>query len=356
MIMFNFVSRGATSSFLLNVREHLGLNIGCSLNSSVLQRQRSRKTPCKGVLLILAGACGILGSAQSRVQWQDTIRNPTVLVNVNQYIWDYIRNHPTWFSPDEAVTDFAIQNVSVSERPRAAEQYLKVRAYLEKKNLNIGTYMSGTTVGPDVEQTRYPPTNIAIENMPADARYVSTWPGDPNRMIIDVSDAATRHALHAEIQRNWKAVPAPIRFVDNAAIHSSAGKAQAWADYCQNMQELREIAEALGSRAIFNISAHIGTLSGEEIGNLLRAIGDNGIALEMPAPRLTDDAETLKAEVQYRELLDAGMGIIMIPVNIGEEQLTRWTLRWKRPDDHLYIARLFWKPPPSLEAGARSRK
>jgi hypothetical protein len=298
-----------------------------------------------GTILMNAGTL----PAQIRYHWQDSSENTTVLVNVNQYIRQYINAHPTWFNEDKTVTDFAVQDVAAAQRRRAAEDYASIRAELELRGMAVGTYMSGTTVAPESEQTRYPATNISLEQMPAGSRYVGTWPGEPDRRIIDVSDAYTRHALQAGIEKAWKAVPAPLRFVDNAAIHVSTGRGQPWESYCQNMRELRHIGEALGSRVIFNISAHIGMLSNKELQQLTDAVGDHGIALEMPAPRLVDGNKAVirMAELQYRKLLNTGMGIVLIPVDIDYDVLTRWVQAWRRPADHLYTARVFWKPPPT---------
>jgi hypothetical protein len=315
-----------------------------------------RRTSIGLLFVFVTATYGFHSSAETGYEWQDASRNTTVLVNVNQYIWEYMHSHPDWFSLDKTITDFVIQDVAVTGRARAAEQYTRIRSYLEQRNLSVGTYMSGTTVGPDAEQTRYPATNISIEKMPTDARYVSRWPGDPNRRIIDVADPGTRHALQDQIRMAWASIPAPIRFVDNAAIHSSAGKGQAWVEYCRNMRELRDIAEGFGSRAIFNISAHIGYLTSEELQQLITAIGHHGIALEMPMPATTDKVTISRAEMQYRKLLDAGMGVIMIPVNIDEESVTRWTLDWRRAEDHLYTAHLFWQPPSALQAKKESRQ
>ena len=45
----------------------------------------------------------------------------------------------------------------------------------------VGTYISGTTVEPEAVQTIYPLVAVPIEQMPANAKYVGSWPGHAER-------------------------------------------------------------------------------------------------------------------------------------------------------------------------------
>ncbi len=267
------------------------------------------------------------------------------MVNVNQYI----ENRPKeWFAQDKVITDLTILDVKPEKLAAAIEQYKRLRRDLASRGLYVGTYVSGRTVGPAMEQTGYPPGSVSIEQMPANARYVGSWPGQPDRKIIDVKDPDTRHAFQAGIRQMWESVPAPIRFIDNAAIHPAVVRGEPWKAYCENMQEIREIAESQGSRAIFNIAMHVGLMSDEDARELIAAVGpDNGIALEMPwHPSIQKSPEaTAKAQARYRQLLDSGLVVIMIPVDTPAGTLADWIRNWKKPTDHLYISGIFWKPP-----------
>jgi hypothetical protein len=265
-------------------------------------------------------------------------------VNVNEYIES---RPPGWFSQDKLVTDLAVSDPNPQTHDAAVQRYEKIRRQLGSRGITVGTYVSGTTVVPKAAQTKYPWSTVSLEDMPADARYLGAWPGQGNRKIIDLSDPATRHGLQVAVKRLWEQNPAPVRFVDNAAVHSSAGREQSWTAYCANIRELRILAESMGSKAIFNVSMHVGMLSDEDARQLIDAVGDGGIALEMPWHPFVQKStvETKKAERRYRQLLDSGMAIIMIPVKVDEQALVNWVRTWKKPADHLYISGVFWKQP-----------
>jgi len=281
-------------------------------------------------------------------EWPDSSKHWRVLVNVNQYIESRPRE---WFSQDRLVTDLTVVNVTPGTEGLAVERYKRVRNLLQSRGMYVGTYVSGTTIGPEADQTVYPPSAVTLERMPDSAHYVGSWPGQPDRRIIDVADAPTRQALQAGIKQLWERVPAPIRFVDNAAAHQSTGGKQPWTAYCKNMEEIRKMAESLGSRVIFNISMHTGVLSDEETRQLIQAVGrDNGIALEMPwAPAIRRSKEaTAIAKMRYRELLDNGLVVIMIPFETPAEQLAAWVRTWRKSTDHIYLSGIFWKPPETV--------
>jgi len=246
------------------------------------------------------------------------------------------------------ITDLTIVNVDASKRDLAIAQYRRVRNMLEDRGIVVGTYISGTSVTPAAERRTYPPTAVDLADLPPGARYVGSWPSEPNRKIIDVTDLATRHAFQARLRVLWEALPAPVRFVDNAAVHPAVGNGQPWQAYCQNMEEIRKIGESLGSRVIFNISLHVGTLSDEQTRELIQAVGHGGIALEMPwHPNIRRSKQATQSAVQrYRQLLDSGMGIILVSADgTPASELRAWVTTWRRPDDHLYVAGSFWKPP-----------
>jgi hypothetical protein len=307
---------------------------------------------CKTLLKSVAMSVGVFLLAvpvtrpaqHGAFQWPDSSHYWRILVNVNQYIES---RPPAWFAQDKVVTDLNVINVSPASH-EAAEHYAKVRKLLESRHIAVGTYISGTTVEPEAVQTTYPLVAVPIEQMPANAKYVGSWPGHAERRIIDVTDPDTRHAFQAGLTQLWQQSPAPIRFVDNAAIHPAVERKQPWQAYCDNIEEIRKIAESQNSRAIFNIAMHVGLMSDDETQRLIRAVGpDNGIALEMPwhASIQKSPEATAKAVARYRQLLDSGLVVIMLPVNIDANVLSDWIRTWRKPGDHLYISAIFWKPP-----------
>jgi hypothetical protein len=286
----------------------------------------------------------LLAQREGTYQWHDSSEYCRVIVNATQGIETRPRE---WFAQDRLVTDFEITNADVLGLAEAQKQYAATRRLLDSYGLVVGTYISGTAVMPEREQTRWPLGRVPIERMPVSARYKGAWPDMPHGNVIDVSDQKTRHALQKEIQRLWKQVPAAVRFVDNAAIHNSAGTGQDWSAYCANIREIRTMGAALGSRQIFNISVHVGFMSDEETRQLMNAVADHGIALEMPWHRniRNNKGQTEKARIRYRQLLDSGMGVIMMPLDGDPQELVDWVRTWRKPTDHIYISGAFYKRP-----------
>lgn len=298
-------------------------------------------------LALLAIFTALLPARNRSFEWPDSSRYWRALVNVNQYIETTIKNHPQWFSQDKLVTDFKILDVPPGGEGQAAQEYKKLRHLLDGKGMYVGTYVSGTTVLPQSEQVFYPHGAVSVEQLPQNTRYKGSWPGHETRKVVDISDSASRHALEAGIKQLWESEPAPLRYVDNIPPHPSAGKEQPWSVSCAYMTELREMGESGGSRVIFNIAGHLGEMTDSETQALIQAVGQGGISLEMPwSPviRRSPDA-TARAQKRYRQLLDSGMGIVLIPVNTPEDELTQWVGSWRKPSDHIYIALPFFKPP-----------
>ena len=297
--------------------------------------------------MILLTALAAPSVGQSTFQWPDSSKYWRVLVNVNQYIENYTTSHPKWFAQDKLVTDFSVIDANRIGHDQAVQQYQKIHYLLESRGMCVGTYVSGTTVMPEPEQSTYPPRTVSIEQMPVTAHYMGFWPQHPSRKIIDLTDPDTRHAIQANIKQLWNSLPAPVRFVDNAAVHQSTGRAQPWEAYCEHMKEISQLGEALGSRIIFNISMHVGMLSDQDIRELMQAVGTNGIALEMPWHRVIrqDKEASERAQNRYRQLLDSGMAVILIPIDTPEDALSEWVRSWRKPTDHVYISGAFFKQP-----------
>lgn len=322
---------------------------------------RSQFTPRLALRLgSFAATAGAFALALAAVQpkphsfeWPDSSHYWRALLSVNQYIETRPR---AWFVRDKVVVDLQVLKVPATGEGGGAEIFARVRKQLESRGMNVGTYISGTSVAPLDGENAYPPPRVAIEQMPASAKYASSWPGQPERKIIDVSDVETRHAFQANIAKMWQAVPAPVRFVDNAGIHPKVERAQSWDAYCANIKEIRQLAESQGARSVYNIAIHVGLMTDDDARKLIDAIGrDNGIALEMPwHPNIQKSPqETAKAVARYRQLLDNGIVVIMIPVKMEPVDLANWIRTWRKPGDRLYISGPFWKPPDPQAYGGQ---
>ena len=301
-------------------------------------------------LVLFTPAIGCSPHASDLSHWPDASRYWHVIMNADQNIENYVRIHPEYFVHDKLVTDLGVDDVKIGGEENARQTYKRVRSLLESKGMYVGTYVSGRTVSRQAQtHTRLPPYSACVEEMPPNARYLGSWPSDPDRKIIDVDDADTRHALERGILRLWKAYPAPFHFVDNMTPHPMVQRGNSWKAACQYMAELREMGESLGSRVLFNIPMHVGLLSDQETHQLIRAVGEGGIVLEMPWHSTIRQSKqaTDRAAFRYRQLLDSGMAIVMIPVSTPLDQLTSWVQTWRKPTDRLYVAVPFFKPPPA---------
>lgn len=293
-------------------------------------------------LLALSMVVSAVIPSRKLFPWPDSRDYWRALVNVNQYI----DSRPTdWFTRDRLITDLSIIQVKPGQTDNARSQFRSLRVKWEARGMVIGTYISGRTVIPASAVVQYPQSEVTVEQMPASAKYIGSWPNDPRRKILDLSDPATRQAFQAQVKGIWESEPSRLHFIDDAAIHSSVGNGQAWSAYCDNMRELREIAHAQGARVIFNVAAHIGKLNKEEMQQLVQAVGTDGISLETTFNSTATDSDTVAARREYRRLLDGGMAVILIPTDGRDHELAKWVATWRKPTDHLYMSAAFWKPP-----------
>lgn len=297
------------------------------------------------LVLIFATISVSYPAANRAYRWHDSSRYSRVIVNATSGI----EARPSeWFAQDKLVTDYVVTDANLVGRDAAVKEYEAASQRLNSYGLAVGTYISGTMVIPEAKETKWPWTAVSLEWMPADSRYIESAPNDDGRWLVDLTEPATRSAFQAGIKRLWEQTPAPVRFIDNAAVHRSAGRGQPWSNYCTNIEEIRKLGDAMGSRQIFNVAVHVGEMSDEETRQLIEAVGDGGIALEMPWHDniRKDPAATERAKRRYRELLDSGMAIIMAPPGAEPSQeLVDWVRTWRKPTDHLYFAGAFYKPP-----------
>ena len=287
-------------------------------------------------------------------KWHDSSQYTRVIVNAQ----NGIETRPKeWFGRDKLVTDLEITNADLVGQAAANMEYNAIRSLLTSYGLAVGTYISGTTVMPESRETHWPWSVVPLEWMAPNARYAGSWPGMDYRRMIDVSDPGTRHSFQWGIKRLWEQNPAPVRFIDNAAIHRSAGNGHVWSSYCANIEEIRRIGESMGSLQIFNVAMHIGELSDTEASQLIAAVGSGGILLEMPWGEgvQRDPAATDRARTRYRQLLDTGMGVILVSSGgRPPEKLVKWVATWRKPADHLYFAGAFWIAPDKKLYDARA--
>ena len=308
-------------------------------------------------LLLIAGAVEVASLTVGQVyQWHDSSQFSRVIVNATPGI----ETRPSaWFAQDKLVTDYMVTNANLIGHAEAVKEYNETRDRLQSYGLAVGTYVSGTLVIAEAKETNWPWAAVPLEWMPAGSRYLGAVTNSDSRQIVDLTDAATKSGFQQGIKRLWQETPAPVRFIDNAAVHSSAGRGQPWNIYCANIGEIRKLGDAMGSRQIFNIAVHVGEMSEAETRALINAVGDGGIALEMPWHDniRKDPAATARARERYRELLDSGMAIIMAPPGAEPPQpLVDWVRTWRKPSDRLYFAGAFYKPPDMNLFGAGNSK
>jgi hypothetical protein len=269
-----------------------------------------------------------------------------VIDDANQYILTYIAENSSWFANVGLATNLV---VNLTNGTAAAEAlYNQVRSGIEQYPIVVGVYVSGTTLVPQAEENYWPYPTVPLEWMPADAVYSDTWPGDPDRKIINVTNTSTVQALQTGIKTLWEEHPAPIYFVDNAAANSVQGGAQPWQAQCDNIMGIRKMAEAMGAVVIFNVATLPGLMSASDTDELIQAIGnDNAIMLEDPwDPYIRARSNLTQAAVNtYRQILDSGIAVIMLPLNVDGELLAQWINTWRKSADNLYIGWAFFTAP-----------
>lgn len=307
-----------------------------------------------GLFLSSAASCTLAGwqreprkTQPSPFQWPESGLCRVVLPNGDQYLVDYLKKHPDWFSPGELVLSLVVTRKVSDSIADLEKQYQSHREFIESKNLVIGTYISGTTIVPEADENSWPYPTVPTEMLPKGVKLSGKWPGAHARWFINVADPFTRHALQTAIESEWATYPAPLRFVDNAGVHRSAGATQPWDAYCQNIKALRHIAEGQGSHVVFNIATHPGMMSVAETDELMDAVGQEGILLEDPWTLYVrkSPVETERAKKRYRQLLDSGMAIVMLLNKVPADALFDWVGTWRKPKDRLYIGVPFFKKP-----------
>jgi len=288
----------------------------------------------------------------ARFAWQNPATHPRVIVNADQGLLDALTQHPGWFNDDFLVASFVIDDVPYGAGDGAANFYGRIRKILWRRNINFGTYVSGTTAIPDLQLTVFPPNAVSIEDMSIKTKYLGNWLRDTRQQVVDLRDLESLKNLEYGIAALWRQQPGQVRFIDNAAIHPQVYRMLPWLSYCINMALLRTYNESKGVVSIFNVFVRPWELTEEETNQLIAAVaGNDQNALSFPIPwmrQLKDDkARTAWAIYRYRQLLDHGIVIILIPsADADSYELTGWLATWRRPFDRVYIAAPYSEPPP----------
>ena len=280
--------------------------------------------------------------------------------NARDAITAYITNHPSWFAHVVLTTDLAVNFTNGMSTTTAESIYNSARNALINAQgsggqpILVGTYISGTVVEPQVYESSWPYPRVTQESMPLDAVYSGSYPGYPYEEIIDVTDANTVQALQAGIKNSWAEHPASLYMIDNAAANSIQGGTQPWQAQMNNLMGIREMANAMGSAVVFNISTLVGLMSDSDTNALIQAVGEgNAIMLEDPwdSSIQSDPTKTQAAVNAYRQILDSGIAVVMLPVSTSGQTLSSWIQTWRKPTDNLYIASAFYHPPDPLVSG-----
>jgi hypothetical protein len=274
--------------------------------------------------------------------WLDARAHPRVMLYENQPLGDHLRDHPEWFSQDFLVAGFNLSDVPYGTTDIAAQNYAFVQNQLQRSGLTIGTYVSGTTAIHETSLSHFPANVVSIEDMSVKTKYLGSWMREPDQAVIDLSDKPSRDELHRRIRLLWLHVMTAIRFVDNAAVHPRVAQLQSWEIYCQNIKELRILAATLRQITIFNVFVRPWEMTDKDIKILIDAIGPgNAISLPLPWSLAIKDDKNAQgwAIYRYRQLLDKGIVVVMIPSGDAPTgKLIKWVSTWRKSSDLIYFS------------------
>jgi hypothetical protein len=309
------------------------------------------------VLLPVLPQCLVTTGTVSLPNWPDASHYWGVMINATDAINWHITNHPTSFTEDKLVTDMNVLGVdytSPTAIPTASATYNQARAVLTAHGISLGTYISGTNVEPQANQDRYPYSMVRKEDMPSTAKYIGTFGSQTWRQLIDPADSVTTTAFHNQIRAQW-VLQTGIQwhFIDNAGSLQGGTGYGSWTNQTNNMRAINTLAQSMGARAVFNISMVVGAITPSDLSLLISAIPGGGICLESPWPSSmsTNAIATANAKAQYRQLLDSNIAVIMIgastttPTQATSLALRTWVATWRKPTDHLYMAKTFFIAP-----------
>lgn len=294
-------------------------------------------------LCALAGAAAQVGETQpAKLPWpEQCFVNGYPIMETRPWLQPGAWRKPTW------VLDFSAKGGATNRGLRAAVERA-LPALRNRPGWQVGpAAMSANTVLPRALIEFHPANIIAVEDMPADAAYAGSWPGTPERRMIDVTHVPTSAALARLIGDHFAGHR--VGFVDNALRHPGVARgAPPWTAQCAHVRRIREEADRRGTVLFFNIAGHPGQWTAAETDELVAALGRrHGITLETPLhPAFNTDAGRAAAAATYRRLLDADIGVLMLPLGVDAEQLWAWVKSWRRPTDPVWIQWNWLEPPP----------
>jgi hypothetical protein len=300
---------------------------------------------CTVLALTLLGA-----SSATSFTWPDPRKHPRVILTANQSLADDMEAHPEWFTNDFVIGGFSIKDVPYGQSSDAIRKFAFLRQRFQRNGIIVGSYISGTTAIHELSLRQFPANAVSMEDLSVKTRYLGPWLRDPTQAVVSLSDKALRRDFENEIRILWLHVISPVRFVDNAAVHPRVAPMQPWTDYCDHMKALRIIATSLRATVIFNVFVRPWELSEQETKQLIEAVGrGNAIALPLPWSKQikNDKNATGWAIYRYRQLLDAGIAVIMIPSSDAPTRdLIHWVWTWSKPNDLIYYSTPTWSDPP----------
>ena len=299
--------------------------------------------------LALAAIASFLPVTGWGFEWMDSRTHPRVILYADETIEEAIAAHPSWFDKD-----FVIAGLGFTFREYGQYDEAKVRSMRFRNTLtghySSGRLISGTTVMRDSDIRQYPSPAVAIEDMPFKTRYLGTWMRNPKQAVLDLSDTATRDGFVQAVRVQWSQFRTSVQFVDDAAVHPRVAQLQPWAAYCDTIKALRDMANELNSRIIFGVFVRPWEMTEPESKQLIDAIGSgNGIALPLPWSKSIENDKTANAWAiyRYRQMLNAGMAVIMIPSDDAPlKDIMTWVASWRAPQDKIYFAAPVWNAPP----------
>jgi len=297
--------------------------------------------------------------------------SPAARIIVNGY--PYLESRPRgWFPSDPAevwVVDFATQYPRGGNPEPARLQVEATRESLRRRGWTIGRYISSTNIVAAADLWQYPPNAVTKEDFAAGGPAppsIGTWPGQPWRTILDVTDEATARRQAQLIGASMEGFR--LALLDNCPPHRSTfSGAQDWTKVCRFLRLVADALEQRGTRGFFNLAVHVGTLTPDERAALIAGVRNHAIVLEVPFHEnvRASPTETAKATAAYRAILDAGIPVVMLTprrkvpgpsgtqidetdaaLHLRVRQLHEWVQSWRRPTDRVYVVWSFLQPPP----------
>lgn len=285
--------------------------------------------------------------------WPNHPQHRGLIVNATQGLDLHIKTHPDRFKGMSLILDLEVTSSNPHTRTHNEEVYTDCLGAAIKSGIVCGTYISGTNWLPEAELTSVPPNMITTEQLevvldPDVPIGVGSWSArQPNRKMLDARNKDTSHAIIQCIERVWDEYPAPVRFVDNAAQHVSAGGTQDWAAQMTHLGKINGLAYRRGERVAFNISTHVGAMNSNDLALMMGTLHRGMLVVESGLHPNIAKTEMLKKQQReaYRLLLDNGVAVCMgagldatPPADVG-----KWVRGWCSKEAPLYIMCVFWK-------------